>query len=473
MRPQPPAWGATVMGASSASILAGKIAWRGVPGVGWVSYSAKNQPTLFFTHLNISNLLHLLLPASLECAGGPCTRAGTPPLPRCLYPCRVPRPRPPTAFLMATIARSSHNAKRRMSGAPAGGRKRSRPAADEQGMSSPQYRGVNASRANRFEAHCWHNGGDGSGGTQLYLGGWGDAQSAALAADIAAVCLKGRDATTNFDLAHYCSALPELARHGIEDVAASLRKLSRSGAAQPTSVFRGVTKHQKGRWEARISAAAGTRCRYTYLGLHATEVAAAMAYDRAALAQKGAQASTNFHISEYAEDLTAEQLAAARQSGLLTDADMALRAQLPQLVDVQGGAAEAGAGAAGAEGHVGAAVEDAGAAEGHAAAAEGGPADIEVEAVQESAEEFSCLPLVGPASPGASLPLALPAWVLASSTSSGSLGTPVSTGSPSSQACEGGRSADQLASLLYDCILQGGDSSPQSVLPTAGMPSRG
>lgn len=33
------------------------------------------------------------------------------------------------------------------------------------------------------------------------------------------------------------------------------------------------------------------------------EVAAAMAYDRAAIADKGVEAATNFHLAEYAEEL--------------------------------------------------------------------------------------------------------------------------------------------------------------------------
>ena len=68
-----------------------------------------------------------------------------------------------------------------------------------------------------------------------------------------------------------------------------------------SSKFRGVTKHQKGKWEARIGQLVGKK--YKYLGLHETEDAAAMAYDEEAVRLKGFDAITNFDISEYADVL--------------------------------------------------------------------------------------------------------------------------------------------------------------------------
>ena len=87
-----------------------------------------------------------------------------------------------------------------------------------------------------------------------------------------------------------------------EELVASLRRQSR-GYHQNSSKFRGVTRHQKGKWEARIGQVLGRK--YKYLGLFAAETDAAIAYDRAAVAAKGAKALTNFDLSCYVDLLSA------------------------------------------------------------------------------------------------------------------------------------------------------------------------
>lgn len=46
-----------------------------------------------------------------------------------------------------------------------------------------------------------------------------------------------------------------------------------------------------------------------------------MTYDRAAIAQKGIEAVTNFHLSEYLDVLTEEQIAEALQQSILVPED--------------------------------------------------------------------------------------------------------------------------------------------------------
>jgi AP2-like factor (euAP2 lineage) len=53
-----------------------------------------------------------------------------------------------------------------------------------------------------------------------------------------------------------------------DELVLSLRRQSK-GFSRGTSRYRGVTRHQKGRWEARIGQLVGKK--YRYLGLYDTE----------------------------------------------------------------------------------------------------------------------------------------------------------------------------------------------------------
>jgi hypothetical protein len=159
-----------------------------------------------------------------------------------------------------------------------------------------QYRGVTHHiRTSRFEAHLWEN------GKQLYLGGYNTPQEAALAFDLAAVRYRGSRAETNFSHLWYVPFTQKLNEYDPEVVVAGLRRHSKGESVQ-SSMFKGVTRHQKGKWEARIGQTAGRK--YQYLGLHDSEVHAAKAYDLAAIDRNGVTASTNFHLACYIDELS-------------------------------------------------------------------------------------------------------------------------------------------------------------------------
>ena len=94
----------------------------------------------------------------------------------------------------------------------------------------------------------------------------------------------GREAQTNFKILNYEQELQNLERVSTDELVLSLRRQSK-GFTRGSSRFRGVTRHQKGRWEARIGQLTGRK--YRYLGLFDSEVEAAIAYDREAVRQKG------------------------------------------------------------------------------------------------------------------------------------------------------------------------------------------
>ena len=58
------------------------------------------------------------------------------------------------------------------------------------------------------------------------------------------------------------------------------------------------------------------------MGLHTTEFEAAQSYDRAAIEQKSIHAFTNFHLCEYLDELSPEQIQQALKEGILTEADI-------------------------------------------------------------------------------------------------------------------------------------------------------
>jgi hypothetical protein len=81
-----------------------------------------------------------------------------------------------------------------------------------------------------------------------------------------------------------------------DDLVQQLRNQGKGGQTK-ISRFHGVMKHAKDKWEARLGQHCGSK--YQYLGLFCTEIDAAVAYDRASVAQKGLDAATNFSFENY------------------------------------------------------------------------------------------------------------------------------------------------------------------------------
>ena len=102
-------------------------------------------------------------------------------------------------------------------------------------------------RTGRWEAHIWED------GKQMYLGGFDGEEQAALAYDIATVKCRGENALTNFAGENYVRELEQFKHIDKTELVLSLRRQSKGGTPkQLTSKYRGVTRHQKGKWEARI-----------------------------------------------------------------------------------------------------------------------------------------------------------------------------------------------------------------------------
>jgi hypothetical protein len=196
---------------------------------------------------------------------------------------------------------------------------------------SSRFRGVTKHRrSGRYEAHVWVR----DTGKQLYLGGYAHEAFAAEAFDIAALKTKGSKAKLNFNPSRYEALQPFLQQVSLDELVMAIRRQS-AGFARGSSVYRGVTHHPNGRWEARLGVPGQ---RHVYLGLFACEEDAAKAYDRALVRIRGVVAATNFPLSDYATELAQFDQAA---SG---------RAQ-PAPAPAQGGAVVDGAAGAGLPAH--------------------------------------------------------------------------------------------------------------------------
>ncbi|KFK34667.1 hypothetical protein AALP_AA5G175800 [Arabis alpina] len=168
------------------------------------------------------------------------------------------------------------------------------------------YRGVTRHRwTGRFEAHLWDksswNSIQNKKGKQVYLGAYDSEEAAAHTYDLAALKYWGPDTILNFPHETYAKELEEMQRVTKEEYLASLRRQS-SGFSRGVSKYRGVARHHhNGRWEARIGRVFGNK--YLYLGTYNTQEEAAAAYDMAAIEYRGANAVTNFDISNYIDRL--------------------------------------------------------------------------------------------------------------------------------------------------------------------------
>ena len=173
-------------------------------------------------------------------------------------------------------------------------------------------------------AHIWVK----DTGKQLYLGGFAEEQHAAEAYDVAAIKCKGKRGKTNFPASKYANLTEFMKSVTLQELVMAVRRQSQ-GFARGSSSFRGVTHHPNGRWEARIGTpglasppsrgelgrelcdfltrdAGGVTdsgSKHIYLGLFSVEADAACAYDRAMVRLRGANAATNFALSNYAEEM--------------------------------------------------------------------------------------------------------------------------------------------------------------------------
>ena len=192
-----------------------------------------------------------------------------------------------------------------------GAYKRKKNSTVHEGRSS-RFRGVTKHRrSGRWEAHIWIK----EMGRQVYLGGYEKEEHAAEAYDVAAIKSKGDKVKTNFDISKYADLRTVMDSITMDELVMIVRRQSQ-GFSRGTSVFRGVTHHPSGRWEARIGipgeyvshkrhdARSFPGSKHIYLGLYNDEFEAAKWYDRALVRLRGPTAATNFLLSNYQEELS-------------------------------------------------------------------------------------------------------------------------------------------------------------------------
>ncbi|XP_015876174.2 ethylene-responsive transcription factor WRI1 isoform X1 [Ziziphus jujuba] len=185
------------------------------------------------------------------------------------------------------------------------------------GRRSSIYRGVTRHRwTGRFEAHLWDksswNNVQNKKGKQVYLGAYDTEEAAARTYDLAALKYWGPTTTLNFPIESYTKEVEQMEKVSKEEYLASLRRRS-SGFSRGVSKYRGVARHHhNGRWEARIGRVFGNK--YLYLGTYNTQEEAAAAYDLAAIEYRGANAVTNFDISNYIDRLKKKKIVPLNQT---------------------------------------------------------------------------------------------------------------------------------------------------------------
>ena len=120
-------------------------------------------------------------------------------------------------------------------------------------------------------------------GKDVNLGRHKDELEAARAYDRAAICARGeKDAKLNFSIDDYAHEISSLTNMPLADLAASLRGVEQRLQAQ-TSRYHGVRLNKRThKWEAYIRVAG----KHVHLGCYDSEVAAAQAFDQAALVRQ-------------------------------------------------------------------------------------------------------------------------------------------------------------------------------------------